>query len=168
MSLYIPSEVTNIILEYYAELKHLKWQPFIGQKTGKLKWKVNKYSLKYDNINKLLEHKKDNPARNISIDVSLEMDGETINFYDTIGTCISLKNEYLANSYQAMFPKSILYISFADDYGFKNYIFCSVVGKSTLLGRMYHDIYQDGNEYGIITYLSSFNSTSYSLVIEKW
>lgn len=168
MSTYIPSEITNIILEYYAQLNNLKWQPFIDQKTGKLKWKVNKYSLTYENINKLLEHKKNNLVSNISIDVSLEMGGETINFYDTIGTCISLKHEYFPSTKYKYIPRSILYISFPDDYGFKNYIFCSVVGKSTLLGRMYHDIYQDDNNYGIITYLSSFNSTTYSIVIEKW
>ena len=54
MSLHIPSDVANIILEYYAQMRDMKWAPFIEPKTGKLKWKTNKYSAKYDNINKLL------------------------------------------------------------------------------------------------------------------
>ena len=56
MSLHIPSDVANIIFEYYAQMRDLKWTPFIEPKTGKLKWKANKYSAKYDNMNKLLEY----------------------------------------------------------------------------------------------------------------
>jgi len=38
MSLHIPSDITNIIFDYYAQLKDLKWTPFIDGKTGKLNW----------------------------------------------------------------------------------------------------------------------------------
>jgi len=49
----LPSDVTNIILEYYSQLNNMKWQPFIETSSGKLKWKVNKYSIKYRNINRI-------------------------------------------------------------------------------------------------------------------
>jgi len=50
----LPSDVTNIILDYYSQMNDMKWQPFIETSTGKLKWKVNKHSTKYKNIEKIL------------------------------------------------------------------------------------------------------------------
>lgn len=167
MTLYIPSEITNIILEYYAQLANLKWQPFIHQKTGKLKWKVNKYSTKYDYINKLIEHKKDNLVRNISIDVSQVMGSEIINAYFTRGTCICLKIENRVSQCHLIYPISEIYINFNDDHGYKNSLFCSIIKKSTLCKSNY-DIYQDGNIYSILKDLHSFDDISFTLIIEKY
>ena len=52
----LPTDVINIILDYYSQLRErdMKWMPFIDTTTGKLKWKVNKNSTKYDNIKQTL------------------------------------------------------------------------------------------------------------------
>jgi hypothetical protein len=167
MSLDIPSDVANIILEYYAQMRDMKWAPFIEPKTGKLKWKVNKYSAKYDNINKLLKHRKDNLPHGISFDIDIVRNGETIDTYNTIGTSICLKIEHYINDYQVIIPISKLYIDFIDEFGFKHSLFCSIFGRSTLR-RFDYDVYQDGNIHSTLLDIHIFNKNSYSLVIEKY
>ena len=100
MSIYIPADVTNLIFEYYAQMRDMEWTPFIDVKTGKLIWKVNKYSAKYDNMNKLLKHRKDNLRHDISINVSLVYNIETISLYNTTGSCIVLRTYNYVNKYQ--------------------------------------------------------------------
>jgi hypothetical protein len=171
MSLHIPSDVANIIFEYYAQLRDMKWVPFIDGKTGKLKWNVNKYSAKYDNMNKLLKHRKDNLCDNVNIDVEIIMRGETIDFISTIGTSICLKTTYkvenFVDNYQVIITKYDLYIEYYDSNNFKYSIFCSKFGRSTLR-RHDFDIYQDGNIHSNLLDIHIFGKNTYSLVIEKY
>jgi hypothetical protein len=171
MSLHIPSDVSNIILEYYAQLQDLQWTPFIEPKTGKLKWKANKYSTKYNNMNKLLKHRKDNLCHDISIDVDIVRNGFTTDRYRKLGTCIYLKTKYnvesFVDNYQIIIPKSCLYIEYVDQDNFKHSLFCSIFGRSTLR-RFDYDIYQDGNIHSILLDFRKFDNSTYSLVIEKY
>jgi hypothetical protein len=167
MSLHIPADVSNIILEYYAEMRDMKWVPFVDPKTGKLKWKINKYSSKYDNMNKLLEFRKDNPLDDINIDVDILRSGELLEDYNAQGTCICLKKIHFVNKYQVILLITQLYIEYVDEDNFKHSLFCSIFGRSTLR-RFDYDIYQDGNIHSTLLDIHRFNKNSYSLVIEKY
>lgn len=74
----LPTDVINIILEYYSQLreKDMKWTPFIETTTGKLKWKVNKHSTKYDNIKQTLRHHLMFPPRKLMTDTYI------VNYYN--------------------------------------------------------------------------------------
>jgi hypothetical protein len=167
MSLHIQTDVVNIILEYYAQMRDMKWAPFIEPKTGKLKWKVNKYSAKYDNMNKMLKHKKDNLPDDISFDIDIVRNDEIIDTYNTIGTSICLKIKHCVNNYQTIIPMSKLYIEFINDLGFKHSLFCSIAEGSTLR-RFDYDVYQDGIIHSTLIDFTKFSSNGYSLVIEKY
>jgi hypothetical protein len=151
MSLHIPSNVTNIIFEYYAQMNDLQWAPFVDVKTGEIKNRVNKYSTKYDNINKLLEHRKKNLVDNIKIDVAIMSYDEIIDRYHTTGTCICLKIEHISD-YKNMISILDLYLEFIDKYNNKCYVFYSVIGKHSIRN---YDIYQYGNKHGnLIEYVN--------------
>ena len=168
MTIYIPADISNIILDYYSQLRDMKWRPFIDVQTGKLKWKVNRYSAKYDNIHKLLKHRKDNLYHDILLDISqVNNVGETNNAYQTIGSFICLKIEHYANNYQMIVPISKFYIEFINDHGFKHSLFCSIAGRSTLR-RFDYDVYQDGIIHSTLIDFTKFSSNGYSLVIEKY
>ncbi len=165
MSLYIPSNVINIIFEYYAQLNDLRWAPFVDVKTGATKRRVNKYSTKYDNINKLLEHRQKNLVHNINIDVDIMGYGEIIDSYNTIGTRICLKIEHISD-YRTMIPILDSYIEFIDKYNNKYSVFYSTIGRLALRNK--YDIYEDGNIYGILIDYSNFDKTHYSITLEKF
>lgn len=167
MSLHIPSDVSNIIFEYYAQIRDMKWIPFIDPKTGKLKWKVNKYSAKYNNMNKLLEFRKDNPLNDINIDIDIVRSGELLEGYNALGTCIYLKKIHFVNKYQVILLITQLYIEYVDEDNFKHSLFCSKFGRSTLR-RFDYDVYQDGNIHGTLLDIHIFDKNAYSLVIEKY
>ncbi len=167
MSLHIPSDISNIILEYYAQIRDMKWTPFIDGKTGKLKWKMNKYSAKYDTLNKLLKHKKDNLPDDVSFDIDVVRNGETIDAYNTIGTCICLKTRHYVNIYQMIISSSKLYIEFTDVFNFKYSLVCSITGRSTLR-KFDYDVYQDGTIHSTLIGFRKFGNDAYSLVIEKY
>ncbi len=166
MALYIPSDVTNIIFEYYAQLQNMKWIPFIDVKSGKLQWKVNTYSAKYNNINKLLKHRKQNLPNDIIIDISVVMGGETIDMYNRLGKCICLKKEQYINKYQMIIPISKLYIEYTDENSIYS-IFCLIFGRSTLR-RFDYEIYQDGNIHSNLLDIRKFGYNAYSIIIEKY
>jgi hypothetical protein len=166
MSLHIPADVSNIIFEYYAQIQDMKWVPLIDIKTGKLKWKVNSHSAKYDNITKLLKHKKDNLQCNILIEVCVvNNDIEINNYYDTTGTYICLKKEHYVNNYEMIIPIYKLYIEFINEYGIKHSVFCSTLRS---LRRPNYDVYQDGNIHSILIDFCEYNKNCYSLAIEKY
>ena len=58
----LPTDVINIILDYYSQLRESETT------TGKLKWKVNKNSTKYDNIKQTLNHHRLFPPRKLCLD----------------------------------------------------------------------------------------------------
>jgi hypothetical protein len=165
MSLYIPANVTNIILEYYAQINDLCWDPFVDVKTGETKRRVNKYSTKYDNINKLLEHRQKNLVHNITIDVEIMRYGEIIDSYNTIGTRICLKIEDISD-YRNNIKIIDSYIEFIDKYNNKYSVFYSAIGRLALRNK--YDIYEDGNIYGILIDYGNFDKTHYSLILEKF
>ena len=167
MTTYIPADITNIILEYYSQMRDMKWAPFIDIKTGKLKWRVNKYSAKYDNIHKLLKHRKEHLRNNINIDINILANGVTLDSYNRMGTCIVLKIEHIVKKYQIIIPKTYLYIEYFDTNKFKHSIFCSIFGKSTLY-RFDYDVYQDRNIHSMLIDISKFGNNNYSLVLEKY
>lgn len=163
----LPTDVINIILEYYSQIRDMKWHPFIDNKTGQLKWKVNRYSAKYDNIHKLLKHRKDNLRHDINIDINIVANGVAIDLYNTIGTCIVLKIEHIVTKYQMVIPKTHLYIEYFDTNEFKYSIFCSIFGRSTLR-RFDYDVYQDNNIHSMLIDIHKFSRNNYSLVLEKY
>jgi hypothetical protein len=150
----------------------MKWVPFIDVKNGKLKWKVNKHSAKYDNMNKLLNHRKDNPSHDISIGVFQMKDRETIDYYNTIGTIIYLKKTHFVNRYQMIVYRSTRYFEFIDNYGFKNSFFCSM-GLLSLCKKDY-DVYQDGLIHSILCNMECYEESyenynnTYRICIEKY
>jgi hypothetical protein len=167
MSLHIPSDIANIILEYYSQMRDMKWVPFIDVKNGKLKWKVNKHSAKYDNMNKLLKHREVYPCQDISIRAT-NVGSETINDYNTIGTIICLKKPYLVNQYQMLYPICTIYVEFIDNYGFKNSFFCSIKLVSLFsLCKKEYDVYQDGHIRSML-YDFQYENNTYSLIIAKY
>jgi len=168
MTTYIPSDVSNHILMYYAQIRNMKWVPFIDIKSGKLIWKVNKYSTKYDNINKILKHRKDNVRHDISIDINIMINGEIIGFYNKIGTCICVKiqKKNFVNQYQII-PITHLYMEYNDENNFKYSIFFSIFGRSTLI-RFDYNVYQDSNIYSTLIDISKISKTSYSIFLEKY
>jgi len=165
MTLYIPANITNIIFEYYAQMNDHRWATFIGVKTGENKRRVNKYSTKYDNINKLLEHKQKNLVHNINIDVDIMRYGEIINSYNTIGTCICLKTDNIIDR-KIIVPISYMYIEFIDENNYKYNCFYSISRRCALRNR-YH-IYQDGNIHSILIDYGNFDKTHYSITLEKY
>lgn len=167
MTTYIPADISNIILDYYSQVRDMKWTPFIEPKSGKLKWKVNKYSAKYDNINKLLKHRKNHLRHDISIDINILANRVTLDLYNTIGTCIVLKIEYIVTKYQMVIPKTYLYIEYFDTNEFKYSIFCSIFGRSTLY-RFDYDVYQDNNIHSMLIDVHKFGNNHYLLVLEKY
>jgi hypothetical protein len=167
MTTYIPADISNIILDYYSQLRDMKWTPFIDVRSGKLIWKVNKYSAKYDNIHKLLKHRKDNLRHNISIDVSILDRFETVELYNTIGTLICLKIEHYVNKYQIIIPISHLYVEYFDNQNCKYSIFYSIFGRSSLR-RFDYDIYKDNHIHSSLIDIHKLGKTMYSLVFEKY
>jgi hypothetical protein len=167
MSLHIPADISNIIFEYYAQLQDLQWTPFIDPKTGKLKWKVNKYSAKYDNMNKLLEFRKDNLRHDIDIHINIMRAGELLEDYNALGTRTYLKKIHFANKYKVILLITQLYIEYVDEDNFKHSLFCSIYGRSSLR-RFDYDVYQDGNIHSSLIDFRKFDNSNYSLVIEKY
>jgi hypothetical protein len=165
MSLHIPSNVINIIFEYYAQLNDLQWAPFVDSKTGETKYRVNKYSTKYYNIDKLLEHRQKNLVHNIKIDVELMRYAEIIDRYNTIGTCICLKIEHISD-YKTIVPILDLYIEFIDKYNNKYYVFYSTIGRCALRNK--YDIYQDGNLHSTLIDYGNYDKKHYLLTLEKF
>lgn len=172
----LPTDVINIILDYYSQLREsdMKWTPFIETTTGKLKWKVNKNSTKYDNIHKLLTHRKDHIRHDISIDINIVANSVTLDSYNTIGTCIVLQIEYIEHNYQfiehnyqMIVPKTYLYIEYFDINKFKYSTFYSIFGRSTLR-RFDYDVYQDNNIHSMLIDIHKFGNNYYSLVLEKY
>jgi hypothetical protein len=164
MTLYIPSDVANIILEYYAQIRGMKWVPFIEPKTGKLKWKTNKYSAKYDNMNKLLKHKKDNLRLDKNIEIIMVENYQTIDRFNTTGTSICLKTDYYMN--KEYYPIHKFYIEYVDESNVKYSTFCS----SSAIGPVYkldYNVYQDSNMHSTLINILSLDMNSLSLILEK-
>jgi hypothetical protein len=169
MTLYIPADITNIILEYYAQLNDLLWAPFVDVKTGELKRRLNKYSTKYDNINKLIEYRQNNLINDINIDVIVHNNGEETDFYNTVGTCIYTKIKVC--KFNMIIPISNLYIEFTDEYNFKYSVFCSTYGSSLRRidnNDISYDVYQDSNLHSTLTSMRIFDKTTFTLVLEKF
>ena len=165
----LPTDVINIIFEYYAQMRDMKWRPFIDVQSGKLIWKVNRCSAKYDNINKLLTHRKNHLRDDISIDINIVANRVILDLYNTIGTCtcIVLKIEYIVTKYQMVIPKTYLYIEYFDTNEFKYSIFCSIFGRSTLY-RFDYDVYKDNNIHSMLIDIHKFGNNHYLLVLEKY
>jgi len=63
------------------------------EKLENLIGKMNKYSAKYDTLNKLLKHRQQNLLRDIAIGIAVVRNGETNDYYNTIGRSICIKNK---------------------------------------------------------------------------
>ena len=164
MSLHIPSDVANIIFEYYAQMRDIKWVPFIEPKSGKLKWKMNKYSAKYDNMNKLLMYRKDNLRLDKNIEIILVQNYHTTDRFNTTGTSICLKTDYYMN--KEYYPIHQLYIECVDESNVKYSTFCS----TSRIGPTYkldYNVYTDSNIHSMLTSILSLDTNSLSLILEK-
>jgi len=166
MSFYLPTDVVNIIFQYYSQLNDTKWSPFIDIKTGDLKRTVNKYSAKYDNINKILQHKQKSPINNISVDIDVTQNGEIINSYNTTGTSVFVATRYIVTYYQLIIPILYFYIEFKDEHGFNCTVFCP---KNTAYCEKFKfDVYQDGAIHSKLIDIHTFSKTTYSVALEKY
>lgn len=167
----LPSDVLNLILEYYSQMRDMKWTPFIDDKSGKLAWKVNKYSAKYDNIDKLLKFRKNNLKCDVLLDIELIHNRNEIDWYESIiGTIIYLKTVYHVNKYQMIEPTSYIYIEYyVEDC--KHSIFCPLGYNITNLWYKkthYDDVYQDTNIYAFVNEFRRLGTHAYQLTIEKY
>jgi hypothetical protein len=163
MSLHIPSDVANIIFEYYAQMRDLKWTPFIEPKTGKLKWKANKYSAKYDNMNKLLEFRKDNLRKDKNIEIIMVQNYQTIDRFNTTGTSICLKTDYYMNI--DYYPIHQLYIEYVDESNIKYSTFCSSSGIGPIY-KLDYNVYRDRSIHSKLISMLSLDMDSFSLILE--
>ena len=127
MSYLIPYEVTNIILQYLSQLKNMKWIPFIDVKTGKVQWKINKYSFKYSNIKNILLYKNFNFI--INIEVIIRRENQIINTFNCCG-----------NIYNCI--GKTIYITFNDKSNFTYYIY-------------YTYVYIDNQLFGLLNYFAT-------------
>ena len=170
----LPSDILNLILEYYSQLRDMKWTPFIDDTTGKLIWKVNKYSAKYDNINKLLDYRKYaliHAIHDIQLDIELIHNRNEIDlYYSELGTIKYLKTYHPVNKYQMIIPTSYVYIEYCiEDSNYS--LFCSLRNNITNLGyKNTHDVdvYQDNNIYAKVNELRRLGTDAFHLTIEKY
>jgi len=161
----LPSDITNIILDYYSQLRDMKWRPFIDPSSGKLSWKVNQYSTQYDNIHKLLKHKKDHLRKIINIDVNMIFGHEEIDMYNVSGTCTCLSTKYVVTKNKLIFPLSYFYIEY--EYDNSRYTtFCSTI--RSLEYYRYYDVYQDNYLLCTLNELYKIDNSSYTLYLEKY
>lgn len=167
MSLQLPADVSNIIFDYYAQLRDLKWCPFIDGKTGKLIWKVNKYSAKYDNIHKTLKYRKDNLRENITVYIEIMKNNEIINSFCTPGTCVTFRTAYIIKNYdtyaQVLRSSNRSYIQYSYPCNSVHSLFYSSGVRSFGI-----DIYQDGNIYANLIEITQFIENEYLLVFETY
>lgn len=166
MSSYIPSDIINIIFDYYAQLKNMYWTPFIYNKTGKIGWKFNKYSKKISNINKLLNYRGENLKRNVNIEIDVLYENELINYYNTTGYFIKLREYYILNTLI-----TDIYIEFIDENNFKNYLFCSIT-KRNLYNKSYkrnNNVFIGNCIHGELFRLEiSNNNNNFIIVLDKY
>ena len=161
----LPSDITNMILDYYSQLRDMKWVHFIDPSSGKLSWKVNKYSTQYDNINKMLKHRKDHLREEINIDVDMIFSREEIDMYNVSGTCICLSTKYVITNHKLIFPLSYFYIEY--EYDNSRYTtFCSTI--RILKFYRHYDVYQDNYLFCSLNKLYKIDKSSYILYLEKY
>lgn len=167
MSLYIPADVINIIFEYYAEIRDLKWCPFIDAKTGKLIWKVNKYSTNYNYVNNVIQYRQSNEKQDMNIYVELHNDFAMVDMYETYGTLILLKKEYIVNKWNVVTPKTTMYLEFTDEHNNTYNIMYAVFYKSTLF-RLDYDIYTDNTIFGELFEYHDFQENNITVSMYKY
>lgn len=164
---HIPGDVTNIILDYYAQLRDLKWIPFIDLKTGKLLWKVNKYSTKYEYMNKCLKYEKENRKTYLDLDIIVERSNMMLYTYYTIGHVIPLKTDYYVDKWNMIKRKTYLYFEFKDEDNYTHYVFCGVNGHSALIRNDYQ-VYLDNAIFGNIGRIYIFGENTFALYLDKY
>jgi hypothetical protein len=167
MSLYIPSDITNIIFEYYAQMRDMKWFPFIDVKTGKLIWKVNKYSTNYNYVNNVLKYRKSNEKQDMNIYVELHNDFAVIDIYETHGILIPLKKEYIVNKWNVITPKTTMYLEFTDQNNNTYNIMYTVIYRSALF-RLNYDIYMDNTIFGELFEHHDFQENNITISMYKY
>ena len=163
----LPADVINIILEYYSQMRDMKWRPFIENKTGQLKWKVNKYSANYHYLNNVLEYRKSNDKEIVNMYVELHNDFAVFDIYDTYGTIIPLKKEYIVNKWNVITPKTTMYIEFTDEHNNKYNIMYAVFYRSTLF-RLDYDIYVDNTIFGELFEFHNFGNNNITMSMYKY
>lgn len=160
--MFIPSDIVNIILEYYAELRGLKWCPMVNAKTGKLSWKVNKYSSNYSNICRTLEFKTNNQIKEVSINCVITETGTrqngyifsnelTIDRFTVNGSIKKIMEEELYHS--PVIIKRIWYIEFVN--GYNQYKVSLSDYPSRWSDYFMGEVYKNGKKYGIIVETSA-------------
>lgn len=163
----LPADVINIILEYYSQMRDMKWRPFIENKTGQLKWKVNKYSTNYHYLNNVLEYRKSNDKQIVNMYVELHNDFAVFDIYDTYGTIIPLKKEYIVNKWNVVTPKTTMYIEFTDEHNNKYNIMYAVFYRNTLF-RLDYDIYVDNTIFGELFEFHNFGNNNITMSMYKY
>lgn len=160
----LPSDITNIILDYYSQLRDMKWRPFIDPSSGKLSWKVNQYSTQYDNIHKLLKHRKDHLRETINIHVDMIFSREEIDLYNVSGTCICLSTKYEVTKYKLIISQSYFYI----EYEYDNSRYTTFCSKNYGITNNIFDVYQDNYLFCSLNQLFKIDNSNYRLFLEKY
>jgi hypothetical protein len=168
MSIHIPSDIANIILEYYAQMRDMKWTPCIDTKTGKLKWKVNKYSNKYFHNNRVLKYRKNNPRYDINIILYIIRNAAYMGEYRTMGTCIYLQTVYHYQRNDVVVPVHELYIEFYDENNVKCSVFCSITENKLLFKGTRRIYIGDDTKFGILRHLAKRDEHNYSIYLDKY
>jgi len=187
----LPSDILNIIFDYYSQLRDMNWTPFIDDKTGKLTWKVNKYSAKYDNIHKLLEYRKNNPRCDILLyvyDNDIDIIMGTVVYLNTFHVISVVKkgfeidnpimlqdvisstkyNNYIEYTFRRLV--SYIYIEYCIKDS-KYFLFCSLLNNSGILCFSKinnYAVYQETNIYNKVTILERLNYNEYLLNIKNF
>jgi hypothetical protein len=150
MSLLLPTDVTNIILDYLSDLRNMGWIPFIDNKTEKLIWKVNKRSSKYKNINEMLKYRISNKLLCIDFIIRILRENQTLEVITLNGYRIKIAdkkvNKYINIKY--------FYIQITNnDLSIYNLYLKNVYRGNVLHHELYFDIYQDNNIFGTVNYM---------------
>jgi hypothetical protein len=172
-TLNFPSDIKNIILDYWSQLNNRKWSPFIESKNEKLIWKVNKYSSKYKNINCMLIYKKHNPIKNIYVDVHM-LNGIEISdrIYGTLGTILPLKRVYIVNKWDIIVSCDAYYMQFI----IGKYLYSVFyIAKYNYIFKNEYDIYineyienTENTLYGTFEYVTGIDENLYAIEIRRY
>ena len=157
MSLNLPTDITNIIFDYVAQLKNLKWIPYVDKKSGKLRWKYSKYKKYVCDDFYIIKICNEFPKINICIEDILYLKTTKLFIKKPIDLTViiyrfnQLINEYFINGYLVKFRmvdstpfceryKSDYYFEFTDENGNNLYLYRKIGSPG--------DVYMDNTLYG--------------------
>lgn len=141
MQTSLPSDVLNIIFEYYSQLCNMKWTPFIETHTGKLKWKVNKHCEELNQFT--IDFYKYRQTNEVNILFKLFSANQAANTFITTGNLVTFR--YKKNN-----KKRVWYFQIHDSHD-SSVIYSSFVIIKDLVMGVENYMYCNGNIFGIVS-----------------